>query len=152
MQFGKGVYESLNKQFQQALTESIQVQETMEECGMEGGAPGITVTATGEDAAKLMALLKLAGIDRKEESCPMCGESNCGCGEMVDENSPDWPTKEETLEAEPNLRTYSGGLNGPKSTGQTTTPIIASQGRNSSMEESVELERNLFKTWSKYKG
>jgi hypothetical protein len=44
-------------------------------------------------------------------------------------------------------------LNGPKSTGQSTTPVLASQlRRQASMEESVALERNLFKTWQNYKG
>jgi hypothetical protein len=66
-------------------------------------------------------------------------------------NDPDWPTDTETLAAEPNLRTYSGGLNGPKSTGQTTIPVVASQERRLH-SESIELERNLFKTWKNYKG
>ena len=153
MQFGKGVYESLNKQFAQALTESITVQETVGECGMEGAEPGITIQASGEDAMKLMQLLKLAGLTGGE-ACPGCGHSPCDCdSEMVDENSPDWPTNTETKAADPNLRTYSGGLNGPKSTGQTTVPVIASQMRRQvSMEENVELERTLFKTWKNYKG
>jgi hypothetical protein len=47
---------------------------------------------------------------------------------------------------------YSGGLNGPKSTGQTTVPVIASQLRRQvSMEESVELERSLFKLYKEFK-
>ena len=76
-----------------------------------------------------------------------------GCAEVVDENKPDWPTDTETLAAQPELRTYSGGLNGPKSTGQTTIPVIAGQlRRQTSMEENVELERSLFKTWKNYKG
>jgi len=37
---------------------------------------------------------------------------------------PDYPTEQET--AEDNLE-YSGGLNGPKSTGQSTVPVLASQ-------------------------
>jgi hypothetical protein len=70
----------------------------------------------------------------------------------VDENSPDWPTNTETLTAQPELRTYSGGLNGPKSTGQTTVPVVASQlRRQTSMEENVELERSLFKLYDHYK-
>jgi hypothetical protein len=44
-------------------------------------------------------------------------------------------------------------LNGPKSTGQSTTPVLASQlRRQASMEESVKLEQSLFDTWKKYKG
>jgi len=154
MQFGKGVYESLDKQFKQALTESIHIESKMEECGDGEMAPAITITADGEEAAKLMMLLKLAGLESQiPKACPTCGASPCGCDEMVDENAPDWPTNTEKLAAEPNLRTYSGGLNGPKSTGQTTVPVVASQlRRQASMEESVELERTLFKTWKNYKG
>jgi hypothetical protein len=154
MQFGKGVYEGMNKKFNQALTESISVESKMAECGDGEMAPTITIQADGEEAAKLMMLLKLAGLDNQiPKACPTCGGSPCGCAEMVDENSPDWPTNDETIDAEPNLRTYSGGLNGPKSTGQTTVPVVASQlRRQASMEESVELERTLFKTWKNYKG
>ena len=43
---------------------------------------------------------------------------------MVDENQPDWPTNTETSD---DALQYSGGLNKPKSTGQTTIPVIASQ-------------------------
>jgi hypothetical protein len=65
-----------------------------------------------------------------EEVCDTCGSSDCGC-ETVDEaavsvsnNQPDYPTDQET--AQDNFE-YSGGLNGPKSTGQTTIPVIAGQ-------------------------
>lgn len=154
MQFGKGVYESLDRQFKQALTESISIESKMQECGDGEMAPAITIQADGEEAAKLMMLLKLAGLESQiPQACPSCGGSPCGCSEMVDENSPDWPTNTETLAADPNLRTYSGGLNGPKSTGQTTIPVVASQlRRQASMEESIALERSLFKTWQNYKG
>jgi hypothetical protein len=149
MQFGKGVYEGLDKKFNQALTESINIESAMEECG-DGQGQGITIRADGDDAAKLMQLLKLAGLG--ENTCPTCGSAPCGCEEL-EENAPDWPTNTETLAADPELRTYSGGLNGPKSTGQTTVPVVASQLRRQvSMEESVELERTLFKTWKNYKG
>ena len=140
MQFGKGVYEGFNASVEQMITESITVQENVEECGMEGGQPSITITADGEEAAKLMMLLKLAGLDVPQQA-------------ELDENKPDWPTDEQTLDTEPNLRTYSGGLNGPKSSGQTTIPVInRDPRRQTSMEESVELERSLFKTWKNYKG
>jgi hypothetical protein len=157
MQFGKGVYEGFNKQFTQALNESISIESKMQECGDGNMEPGITITADGEEAAKLMMLLKLAGLENQiPKACPSCGGSPCGCAEVVDENSPDWPTNTEKLDADPNLRTYSGGLNGPKSTGQSTTvgggiPNIQLR-RQASMEESVALERSLFKTWKNYKG
>jgi hypothetical protein len=44
------------------------------------------------------------------------------------ENKPDYPTDEEvTGEDDELLRRWAGGLNKPKSTGQTTVPVIASQ-------------------------
>jgi len=157
MQFGKGVYESFNSSVEKMITESINVADTI----AEDEGKTITVTASGPEADMLMQLLKAAGLSGQSQSCPTCGQSACGC-EAVDEaygdtdetlNNPDWPTDKETLAAEPNLRTYSGGLNGPKSTGQTTIPVVASQLRRQvSMEENVELERSLFKTWKNYKG
>jgi hypothetical protein len=150
MQFGRGVYESMDRRFNQALTESISVESKMEECG-DGMGQGIVVKADGEEADMLMQLLKAAGLTGQSRGCG-CGTTPCSCNEL-EENSPDWPTNTEKLDAEPNLRTYSGGLNGPKSTGQTTIPVVASQlRRQASMEESVELERTLFKTWKNYKG
>ena len=158
MQFGKGVYESFNSSVEKMITESIDVNETVTE--HEGQGKTITVTASGPEADMLMQLLKMAGLSGQGQGCG-CGTTPCSC-ETVDEaygdtdetlNNPDWPTDTETLDAEPNLRTYSGGLNGPKSTGQTTIPVVASQLRRQvSMEENVELERNLFKTWKNYKG
>lgn len=151
MQFGKGVYEGFNNSVEQMITESIAVESTMSECGDGEMSPGITIQADGEEAEKLMMLLKLAGLDSQMPStCPTCGNAPCGCAEVVDENSPDWPTNTETSN---DALQYSGGLNKPKSTGQTTTPVIASQlRRQASMQENAELERSLFKTWKNYKG
>jgi len=154
MQFGKGVYEGLSSKLENMIAESMNVTVNMNTDEQGQAQKSITVTATNEDADKLAQLLKMAGVEQKQETCSVCGEADCGCGdEMVDENSPDWPTNTEKLEAQPELRTYSGGLNGPKSTGQTTVPVVASQLRRQvSMEENVELERTLFKTWKNYKG
>jgi hypothetical protein len=148
MQFGKGVYESLDSKFRQALTEGMNVSVNMN-TGPDGQpSKNITVSADGEDAEALAALLKMAGIGHKEEACSSCGKSPCGCEEL-DENSPDWPTNTETSD---NAMQYSGGLNGPKSTGQTTVPVIASQLRRQvSMEESVKLENDLFRLYQNYK-
>ena len=157
MQFGKGVYEGFNTSIEKMITESINVADTI----AENEGQTITVTASGPEADMLMQLLKAAGLTGQSQGCG-CGQTPCACDQTVDEaygdtdetlNKPDWPTDKETLEAEPNLRTYSGGLNGPKSTGQTTIPVVASQlRRQASMEESVALERSLFKTWKNYKG
>ena len=148
-QFGKGVYESMDKKLTTILNEGMNVSVNMS-TGPDGNpSKNITVSADGDDAESLAQLLKMAGIGG--ESCDACGRAPCGC-ESLDENSPDWPTNTETQLADPNLRTYSGGLNGPKSTGQSTTPVLASQLRRQvSMDESVELERTLFKLYQNYK-
>ena len=120
------------------------------------GGKSLTITATDEDALKLAGLLKNAGLgggepmgqemghgdEHGEESCSSCGMSDCGCGdidEALAENNPDWPTDQETSD---NALQYSGGLNGPKSTGQTTIPVIASQeNRQHTYEDDQELRR-----------
>jgi hypothetical protein len=148
--FGGGVYESLDRKFKQALSEGMNISVNMNTS--PDGQPGknITISADGDDADKLAALLKMAGIGGHgdAESCKACGKAPCGC-ESLDENSPDWPTNTETSD---DALQYSGGLNGPKSTGQTTVPVIASQLRRQvSMEESAKLENNLFRLYQNYK-
>ena len=152
MQFGKGVYEGFNNQVESMITETMNVSVNMN-AGEDGqNRKSITVSADGDDADMLAQLLKAAGLSGQSQGCG-CGTTPCSCEKELDENSPDWPTNTETIDADPELRTDSGGLNGPKSTGQTTVPVIASQLRRQvSMEESVELERSLFKTWKNYKG
>ena len=149
-EFGKGIYESMDSKFRQALTEGMNISVNMN-TGPDGQpSKNITVSADGEDAEALAALLKMAGISGHDnaESCDTCGKAPCGCEEL-DENSPDWPTNTETSD---NALQYSGGLNGPKSTGQTTVPVIASQLRRQvSMEESVKLENDLFRLYQNYK-
>jgi hypothetical protein len=161
--FGGGVYEGYNNQVESMITEGMNISVNMN-AGEDGETrKSITVSAEGAEADQLAALLKMAGLHgQAEQACGTCGASPCGCEQTVDEaygdtdetlNNPDWPTNTETLAAQPELRTYSGGLNGPKSTGQTTIPVVASQlRRQASMEESAELERSLFKTWKNYKG
>jgi hypothetical protein len=161
MQFGKGVYEGFNNQVESMITEGMNISVNMNTGEAGETRKSITVSADGEEADQLAALLKMAGLQgQAEQACGTCGAAPCGCEQTVDEaygdtdetlNNPDWPTDTETLAADPNLRTYSGGLNGPKSTGQTTVPVVASQERRLH-SESVELERSLFKTWKNYKG
>ena len=144
--FGQGVYESLDRRYKQALNEGMSINISMDEQGHNT----LNVTATDEDAQALAQLLKMAGLGGQGHGCPSCGQESCGCDQMVDENQPNWPTNTETSH---DAMQYSGGLNGPKSTGQTTTPVLASQlRRQHSMEESVKLERSLFNTWKNYKG
>ena len=152
MQFGKGVYEGFNNTVERMINESVEIAETISE--NEGEGKTVTVTASGAEADMLMQLLKMAGLSG-QSGCG-CGQTPCGC-EQVDENSPDWPTNTVVGgEDDPTLQTYSGGLNKPKATKQGTLtggglPTM-SPSRQVSMEESVKLERSLFKTWKNYKG
>jgi hypothetical protein len=146
--FGQGIYDSMNRELEKMIAESMSVNMSD---STEGGK-SLTITATDEDALKLAGLLKNAGLgggegmgqemDQGEESCPSCGMNDCGCGdidEALAENNPDWPTDQETSD---DALQYSGGLNGPKSTGQTTIPVIASQeNRQHTYEEDEALRR-----------
>jgi len=87
--FGKGIYDSLNRQVDNLITEGMSVTVNMSTDDTGQPHKDITVHADGDDAAKLAELLNLAGIHRSEQSCSSCGQSPCGCGgQMVDENSP----------------------------------------------------------------
>jgi hypothetical protein len=146
--FGGGVYESINSQVENMITEGMNVSVNMS-TGQDGQpSKNITISADGADADKLAELLKMAGLGGQGSTCGTCGSTPCGC-ESLDENSPDWPTNTETSD---NAMQYSGGLNGPKSTGQSTTPVLASQLRRQvSMEESADLELSLMKLYKEFK-
>ena len=151
-QFGKGVYEGMSRRVENVIMEGMNISVNMS-TGPDGQpSKNITVSAEGEEAETLAKLLTMAGLTPGQpgkSDCPTCHQAPCGCAEQVDENSPDWPTNTETSD---DALQYSGGLNKPKSTGQTTTPVIASQLRRQvSMEEGVELERSLFKLYQNYK-
>jgi hypothetical protein len=125
------------------IAEGMNVNMSMNSDANGGPSKSLTVTATDDDALKLGKLLKMAGLGDGSESgyggsgyqsaCG-CGTPNCSCGDQeMDEaygdtqptlNEPDYPTNTET--AQDNFE-YAGGLNKPKSTGQTTVPVIASQ-------------------------
>jgi hypothetical protein len=148
--FGQGIYDSMNRELEKMIAESMSVNMSD---STEGGK-SLTITATDEDALKLAGLLKNAGLgggepmgqemghEHGEESCPSCGMNDCGCGdidEALAENNPDWPTDTETSN---DALQYSGGLNGPKSTGQSTVPVLASQeDRQHTYEEDEALRR-----------
>jgi len=137
--YGQGIYDSLNRDLENAITESMsQLDESMSinmSDSTEGGK-SLTITASDEDALKLATLLKSAGLGGGDsegyggsgyKSACGCGTPDCSCGEQeIDEvsmNEPDYPTNTETGSS----MQYSGGLDGPKSTGQSTVPVLASQ-------------------------
>jgi hypothetical protein len=135
--YGKGIYDSMNHELESMIAEGMNVNMSMNSDAQGGPSKSLTVTATDDDALKLGALLKNAGLgggDTGYKSACGCGTPDCSCGDQeMDEaygdtqatlNEPDYPTNTET--AEDNFE-YAGGLNKPKSTGQTTVPVIASQ-------------------------
>jgi hypothetical protein len=131
--FGQGIYDSMNREVEDMIAESMNVSMNMSNDGMNGPTKSLTVTATDEDAEKLGALLKMAGVGSEGGACPSCGQASCGCDGQMDEaygdttpteNTPDYPTETETSD---DALQYAGGINKPKSTGQTTVPVIASQ-------------------------
>ena len=145
MQFGKGIYDSMNREVEAMISESMNVSINMNTDAHGGPSKSVTVTATDEDAEKLASLLRMAGLGQGGDSmngpstCPSCSKAPCGCSEQVDENKPDWPTETETSD---DALQYSGGLNKPKATGQTTVPVIASQDdRQHAYEGDDELRR-----------
>jgi hypothetical protein len=79
-----------------------------------------------------MSAIHAMDHDHGDEPCPACGSSDCECDEVQEaygdtdatENKPDWPTDQEGSD---DAMMYSGGLDGPKSTGQTTVPVIGGQ-------------------------
>ena len=121
--YGQGIYDSLNRDLENAITESMsQLDESMSinmSDSTEGGK-SLTITASDEDALKLATLLKSAGLGSGNDDGYSGGAPDGSCGEEeIDEvsmNEPDYPTNTETGSS----MQYSGGLDGPKSTGQST--------------------------------
>jgi hypothetical protein len=144
MKFGGGIYDSMNRDLENMikesmarLDESMSINMSMNNDEHGGPSKSLTVTATDEDAMKLSQLLKSAGLGGGDDqgyggggykpACG-CGTPDCSCGEeQMDEvsmNEPDYPTETETSS---DALQYAGGLNKPKSTGQSTVPVLASQ-------------------------
>jgi hypothetical protein len=144
IQFGQGVYEGMSNKVEQMITEGMNISVNMSQNEMGEPTKNITVSAEGDDAEALAQLLNLAGLQGKQEQV-----------DEVDENQPDWPT--DTVEGgkdDPQLKLYAGGLNKPKSTGQTTIPVVASQqDRLHTMEEAKadKLGMNLYAELQSFK-
>ncbi len=83
--YGQGIYDSLNRDLENAITESMsQLDESMSinmSDSTEGGK-SLTITASDEDALKLATLLKSAGLGGGDsEGYGGSGyKSACGCG------------------------------------------------------------------------
>jgi hypothetical protein len=117
--FGKGIYDSLNRELEGMIAESMSMNMSMNNDG-NGPTRSLTITATDDDATKLAQLLKSAGLGGDDS---YSGEQHM---HEVSMNQPDYPTN--TEQAEDNFE-YPGGLNKPKrdvaGDGQTTVPVTA---------------------------
>jgi hypothetical protein len=159
MQFGKGVYEgqvaeSFEKQLKNVLNEGMSVNVSTDDTGKKS----ISVNATDADADALGDMLKMAGLFSSEgysRACTDCGgihEAGACGADMVEEelaNSPD----EVYTDADYMTQTLSGGLNGPKTTGQTTGPVVNRQAsRQGVMAEAERVkEQAESRLWNLYK-
>ena len=85
-----------------------------------------------EDDTAHKRMMELAGLEEADAT--------------YTENEPDYPTNQEESD---DAMQYSGGLNGKKSTGQTTIPVLASQEERQMSESDSFL--NLYKAFSKIK-
>jgi hypothetical protein len=156
---GKGIYDSLNRDLESMIAEGMNVSVSMN--SDEHGEPrkSITISADGEAAEQLAQLLNLAGMQGQDmgsdEGCG-CDTAPCSCGTgaELDENSPDWPTDQETIgNDDPLMRRYAGGVNGPKSTGQTTgAPYNSQPQRQGMMGENKDLGMKLYAELKSFKG
>ena len=161
IEFGKGVYESINSRVEKMITEGMNVSVNMSTNEHGELTKNITVSAEGDEAESLAQLLNLAGMSSKQSACS-CGQTPCGCNTVEEaygdtdptENKPDYPTDAETTgEDDELLRRWAGGLNKPKSTGQTTVPVIASQTDRQVSEQTKadKLGMNLYAELKQFK-
>jgi hypothetical protein len=155
MTYGKGIYDSINRDLEEMISESMNVNVSMNVD--EHGEPhkSITVSAEGEAAEQLAQLLNLAGMQAQDSKggCG-CETSPCACGsEELDENQPDWPTNTVTGgENDPLMHMYSGGVDGPKDTGQTTgAPYNSQPQRQGAMAEGTDLGMQLYAELKSFK-
>ena len=161
IEFGKGIYENINSRVENIIAEGMNVSVNMSAGSNGEPTKNITISAEGDDADKLAQLLNLAGLPGKESGCG-CGQTPCGCDTVEEaygdtdptENKPDYPTDAETTgEDDALLRRWAGGLNKPKSTGQTTIPVIASQTERQVSEQAKadKLGMNLYAELKQFK-
>jgi hypothetical protein len=159
IEFGKGIYESINSRVENMIAEGMNVSVNMSTNEHGELTKNITVSAEGAEAESLAQLLNLAGM--KSSGCG-CGQTPCGCDKVEEaygdtdptENKPDYPTEAETTgEDDELLRRWAGGLNKPKSTGQTTIPVIASQTERQVSEQAKadKLGMNLYAELKQFK-
>jgi hypothetical protein len=122
IKFGGGIYDSMNRDLENMISESMNINMSMNSDAHDGQDKSLTITATDDDADKLAMLLKMAGMGGDHDH----GQAYADTPDMVDENKPDWPTNTEYSD---DAFQYSGGLNKPKrdvaGDGQATGQVTA---------------------------
>ena len=164
MQFGKGIYEarleeSYRAELARQLTESVNVNMSISSEGQKN----LTVTATDDDAEALGELLKMAGLMQggthqhasAAQACSECGgmgmhEGGCSQGQMVEEGELANNPEPEYADTNTMVNTLSGGLNGRKTTGQTTIPVL--QRDPARQGNPAVAEQRLWNMYKKYSG
>ena len=147
MQFGKGIYDSMNRELESMIAENMSINTSMD----SDGHKSINISASEEDADKLAEILKMAGLgggDEGMETCPDCGMENCGCDHIdeVTHNEPDYPVNPgEEQDDVYMITTLAGGLNKPKRD-QTTLPHTAVKVSEEDVVENIE-----YKLWNSLK-
>lgn len=134
MIFGKGVYEGYEAKYNQVLTEGMSINMSVG----EDGTKSLNVNATDEDAVKLAQILKLAGM----EQAP-------GCGSLEEADYANSP-KETGADINTLVNTYSDGLDGQKTTGQTTVPVVAGQTQRMMSQVREQAEQRLWDLYKRY--
>ena len=148
MIFGKGVYEGYEQRFNQLLTEGMSINMSVG----EDGKKSLNVNATDDDAVKLAQILKLAGMEQADgyqEACPTCGQSPCGCESLEEADYANTP-EETGADINTLVNTYSDGLDGQKTTGQTTIPVIAGQTQRMMSQVREQAEQRLWDLYKEY--
>jgi hypothetical protein len=150
MVFGKGVYEGYESRFRQLLAEGMSMNASQN----EDGSKTLSVTATDDDAVKLAQILKLAGMEQAggyEEACPTCGAGKGMCEHTQMEEGEYANSPEETgADINTLVNTYSDGLDGQKTTGQTTIPVIAGQTQRMMSQVQEQAEQRLWDLYKRY--
>jgi hypothetical protein len=148
MQFGKGIYDSFNRELEGMISESLSVNTSI---STEGGK-SVSINATEEDADRLLDMLKMAGMGARME------KPSCGAIDEVTDNEPDYPVNMGAEQDEVYmLQKLAGGLNGPKrqvnpnNAGDNPLAMKALGKRGSgqvNVDESAKVEQSL---WNLYK-
>jgi hypothetical protein len=118
--FGGSIYDSVNREVENLIAESMNINMSMNTDQHGGPSKSLTVTATDEDADKLAAMLQMAGIGGQSPEAAYA-DSACQVDENQPENTPDPVAGDGEM--------YAGGLNKPKrdvaGDGQATGTVTA---------------------------